>query len=140
PVPRFGDCVGPRRPSARDIDLVRAWVAAGAPEGDPRDLPPPRRFPDTWSLGPPDTVLTAEAFEVPAGERDLYRCFVIPTRFAEDRYLSAVEFVPGHRKIVHYVLTYVDATGASEALDRADPGPGYTCFGGPGFAPQGGVG
>ena len=56
-------------------------------------------------------------YEVPSSDRDIYRCFVIPTDFAEDRYLSAVEFVPGNRAIVHHVLTYLDTTGASVALD-----------------------
>jgi hypothetical protein len=141
PVPGFGEFVGSRRLADRDVELIRAWVAAGAPEGDPRDLPTPRRFPDTWSQGTPDAVLTpAEAYEVPSGDRDVYRCFVIPTTFPEDRYLSAVEFVPGNRKVVHHVLTFVDTQGRAEALDRAEPGPGYTCFGGAGFRPQGSIG
>ena len=65
---------------------------------------------------------------------------MIPTTFAEDRWVSAVQVVPGNRKIVHHVLTYLDTTGASVSLDDADPGPGYSCFGGPGFAPTGGLG
>src|SRR5262249_41639397 len=52
----------------------------------------------------------------------------------------AVEYVPGNRKVVHHLLTFLDTTGQAEALDRADPGPGYTCFGGAGFVPQGSIG
>lgn len=141
PAPGFGDFLDARRLSAAEIALVRAWVEAGAPEGDTRDLPPRRAFPETWTLGPPDVVLEpSEAFEVPAGGKDIYRCFVIPTSFPEDRYVSAVEFVPGNRKVVHHVLTYIDTGGQAEALDRAESGPGYTCFGGPGFLPRGGLG
>jgi mono/diheme cytochrome c family protein len=140
PVPGFGDFTDSRRLADADIALLRAWVEAGAPEGDPRDLPAPREFPDTWTLGAPDAVLAADVdFEVPAGDRDLYRCFVIPTSFSEDRYVSAVEFVPGNRKIVHHVLAYIDTAGQGAALARAEPGPGYTCFGGPGFLPRGGL-
>jgi mono/diheme cytochrome c family protein len=141
PVPGFGEFLDARRLSEAEVASIRDWVAAGAPEGDQNDLPPARQWPGTWTLGAPDTVLAPEgAFEVPSSDRDLYRCFVIPTRFAEDRYLSAVEFAPGNRQIVHHVLTYLDTTGASVALDQADPGLGYTCFGGPGFAPTGGIG
>jgi mono/diheme cytochrome c family protein len=141
PVPGFGDFTGSRRLGEADIALIERWVAAGAPEGDARDLPPPREFPGTWTLGTPDLVLDATAdFPVAARDHDLYRCFTIPTTFAEDRWLSAVEYVPGNRRIVHHVLTYVDTTGRSAALDDADPGPGYTCFGGPGFLPTGGLG
>ena len=141
PVPGFGDFADSRRLADADVALIRAWVDAGAPEGDPRDLPPARTFPDTWTLGAPDEILTTDLdYDVPAGDRDVYRCFAIPTRFREDRYLSSVEFVPGNRKIVHHVLTYIDTAGHAAALDRAEPGPGYTCFGGPGFSPRGGLG
>ena len=141
PVPGFGDIVGSRRLSDADIAMLRAWVAADAPEGDARDLPAPRVFPSTWTHGQPDVVIEpSEAFEVPVGADDLYRCFVIPTRFSEDRYLAATEFLPGHREIVHHVLTYLDTRGHAELLDRAEPGPGYTCFGGAGFPPVGGIG
>ena len=140
PVPGFGEFVDARRLSEAEIALIEAWVKAGAPEGDPRDLPPPRPFPATWSLGSPDLVLTPEAaFEVPASPQDLYRCFTIPTSFTEDRYVTAAEFIPGNRKVVHHLLTYIDTTGESERLDRAEPGLGYTCFGGPGFLPRGGL-
>jgi len=27
-----------------EIDIIVAWVNAGAPKGDPKDLPPPRQF------------------------------------------------------------------------------------------------
>ena len=72
PVSGFGEFVGPRRLADADVKLVRAWVEAGAPEGDPRDLPSPRAFPATWTRGEPDAVLApAKAFEVPAARDDL---------------------------------------------------------------------
>jgi hypothetical protein len=39
-VPGDGDLTGERRLSTAAIATVARWVAAGAPEGDPRDLPP----------------------------------------------------------------------------------------------------
>jgi hypothetical protein len=140
PVPGFGEFLDARGLSDSDIASVRDWVAAGAPEGTQQKAAPAPSWPQTWTLGTPDVVLAPDAYEVPSSDRDIYRCFVIPTDFAEDRYLSAVEFVPGNRAIVHHVLTYLDTTGASVALDAAEPGLGYTCFGGPGFLPTGGLG
>jgi len=64
---------------------------------------------------------------------DIYRCLVFPTNLIADRFLSALEVKPGVAAMVHHVLAYIDTTDAAESLDRADPGPGYTCFGGPGF-------
>lgn len=141
PVAGHGDFAGVRRLSDSEIALIKRWVEGDAPEGDPGDRPPPREFPSGWSLGTPDLVLSPErTFEVPAGASDLYRCFTIPTSFKEDRWVSAIEVMPGNRKIVHHVLAFIDTAGVSEKLDRAEPGLGYTCFGGPGFVPQGGLG
>src|SRR5262249_57985622 len=50
PAPGFGDFVGSRRLSEQQIDVVRAWIEAGAPEAVARDLPPPRQLPATWPL------------------------------------------------------------------------------------------
>jgi hypothetical protein len=140
PVDGFGDFLEPRRLTDAEIATLVSWIDAGAPEGDPAKLPPPRRFPTGWTLGPPDAVLEMpEPYTVAAKAADVYRCFVIPTAFPEDRWVTRVEWAPGDRKLVHHILSYVDTTDAAERLDRADPGPGYTCFGGPGFAPAGGL-
>src|SRR5688572_25722382 len=139
PVEGFGEFRHVRRLPAADMDTIERWVQAGAPEGDRKRLPSPVSFPDTWTTGEPDAVLSiGSAYTVAPRAGDVYRCFVVPTSFAEDRYVSAVEFLPGDRKIVHHVLTYIDTSEASVALDRNEPGPGYTCFGGPGFAARGG--
>ncbi len=86
PVPGFGDFVEPRRLSDLELTTLVRWIEAGAPEGDPAKRPPPLVFPEGWKLGPPDHVLEmAEMCTVPARASDVYRCFVIPTNFSEDR-------------------------------------------------------
>ena len=110
-----------------------AWAEAGTPEGDPADLPLPLSIRDDWALGTPDLVLEpADDFAIPAAGDDIYRCFVIPTKLPEDIYISAIEYRPGNRKVVHHVLSYVDTAGKARKRDEADPGPGYSCFSGPG--------
>ena len=74
----------------------------------------------------------AEDFDVPATGPDIYRCFVIPTNLPEDAYISAIEYRPGNRRVVHHLLAFVDTSGGARKQDAADPGPGYTCFSGPG--------
>jgi hypothetical protein len=82
-----------------------------------------------------------EAFTVPARTRDIYRCFTVPLRLGGDwRFIRAAEVLPGNPKVVHHVQTFLDRTGRSVELDQAEPGPGYTCFGGPGFDSPGGLG
>jgi mono/diheme cytochrome c family protein len=138
PVEGYGEFQHVRRLADGDIDLIAKWVAAGAPEGDNTKLPPPKQFASSWMLGEPDLVIEpSDSFTVPSGASDLYRCFVLPTSFKEDRYVTAAEFLPGNRQVVHHIVTYMDTTGQAEALDRAEPGLGYTCFGGPGFTGSG---
>jgi len=141
-VPGHGDFTGVRRLSDAEVDLIARWVADGATEGEPHDLPAPSKFPSGWTLGTPGAVLAMEEpFTVPPRTRDVYRCFSIPIRVPGDgRFIRASEVLPGNRKVVHHVVTFLDLTGRSVELDRAEPGPGYTCFGGPGFDSPGGLG
>jgi mono/diheme cytochrome c family protein len=126
-----------------DLDTIVRWVDAGVPEGDPAHLPPPLAFPDEWKNGEPDLALVtaAKGYKIPAGvTEDIYRCFTLPADTIADRFVTGVEIRPGNRAIVHHVLLFIDGTGASVALDRADPGPGYSMFGGVGFTPTGSLG
>ena len=132
---------GERRLSDAQIGTIKKWVDEGMPEGDPADLPPAPHYASGWRLGEPDAVVQPDAaYSVPADGDDVYRCFVIPTDYSADRYLSGLEVHPGNGKIVHHIIVYLDTTGAARERDAQDPGPGYTSFGGPGFRPSGALG
>jgi mono/diheme cytochrome c family protein len=136
PVAGYGEFRNERRLSQREIDLITRWVREGAPEGDPRDLPPPMEFPSGWRLGTPDAVLEPEAaFTVPADSGDIYRCFSIPLGLTESRYVTGIEVEPGNRSVVHHALLFQDTTGVSAQMASNDGQPGYPCFGDPGFLP-----
>jgi peroxiredoxin len=128
--------------SAQNIAILASWAEAGAPEGNPADLPPPKKFPDGWTLeGGPDLVLDIGTdFPVPAAGGDVYRCFVVPTNQPKDVYISGIEYQPGNRRVVHHVLAYVDTKGEARKKDADDPGPGYSCFSGPGVEIHGDLG
>jgi mono/diheme cytochrome c family protein len=127
--------------SREEVATLVAWAEAGAPQGDPSRAPAPRVFPEEgWELGPPDLILEIPEFHVPASGPDIYRCFVLPTGLADSRYVTAVEFRPGNRKVVHHMMSYVDATGEGRKKDAADPGPGYSCLAGPGVQVSGDLG
>jgi len=80
--------------SPRELAVLEAWSEAGAPQGDPKDMPPPLRFSTDWKLGPPDLVLEpAEEFSMAASGPDTYRCFVLPTNLASDSYISAIDSI-----------------------------------------------
>ena len=141
PEPGFGSFHDARRLRDADLKTLADWAKAGAAEGDPKDLPPAPRFPEGWQLGQPDLVLEMpEAYTVPADGRDVQRCFVIPIPIEADRTVAAVEFRPGNRKVVHHSILYLAPAGSAKSKDEADPGPGYSSFGGPGVLPSGGLG
>jgi hypothetical protein len=138
--------VGPRYKHDRSLAVAEiaalvSWAENGTPEGDSGDLPPPAKFPEDWALGTPDLVLESGVdFAIPADGKDIYRCFVIPTDLPQDQAISAIEYRPGNRRVVHHVLTYVDTSGKAREKDEADPGPGYMCFSGPGIEVHGDLG
>jgi hypothetical protein len=135
-APGFGEFANDFSLSATEIELIARWVEQGAPAGDLNHVPPHPRFRDDWAFGEPDLVIEMpEPYVVgPEGEDD-YRHFVIPYEFSEDRFVEAVDVRPGNRNTVHHVLLYGDASGKARELDAADPGPGYSRFGGVGFEP-----
>jgi hypothetical protein len=120
--------------STSDIETIKQWVDGGAPEGSKADMPPALQFTSSWTLGQPDMVLSSPEPYTPPATGDIYRCFTLPTNLPADSYVSAIDIHPGDRETVHHVIAYIDTTGDSVALDEKDPGPGYTSFGGPGFA------
>jgi mono/diheme cytochrome c family protein/thiol-disulfide isomerase/thioredoxin len=138
--------IGPKFQHSRALDdsaiaAIVAWSAAGAPLGDPAAAPAPARFPDDWVLGTPDLIVQpAEEFSIPADGADVYRCFVVPTNLPKDMYITAIEYQPANRKIVHHMLAYVDTSGEARKKDAEEPGPGYSCFSGPGVEIHGDLG
>jgi mono/diheme cytochrome c family protein len=133
-APGHGEFLDERRLADADIATIRRWVDAGMPEGDRARLPEPPRFPQGWQLGEPDLVVQmAEPFEVPADGPDVYRNFVVPLDLPADRWVSAVEFRPGARAVVHHALFFADPTGGAREADRADPRPGFSSMAGLGL-------
>lgn len=132
PAPGYGDFKDARLLTPAQIDAIVRWVDAGAPEGNPADLPAPLTFTDGWTLGTPDHVASIQEYTLPSTD-EIYRCFSIPLNLMQDRFVSAIGVRPGQRQVVHHVILFGDPSGASRALDDGEPGPGYTCFGGPGF-------
>lgn len=107
--PAFGEFANERRLTQPEIDRILAWVEQGAPEGNPKDLPPAPNFSAEWKIGRPDVVLTmAEEYTLEAGASDQYVYFRIPTNFKEDKWIQAVEFRPGNRKVVHHAVAFIE--------------------------------
>lgn len=119
-----------RRLTATQIALIRQWVAAGMPQGDPAKEPPLPTFTSDWQLGQPDLILEMpKAFTVPADGPDIYQNFVLQTGLTDERYIRAVEVKPTATGALHHILFFLDSTGGGRQLDGQNGTPGFPGFG-----------
>lgn len=95
------------------IATIVKWVDGGAPLGDPRDMPPPAKFPDPnrWELadvyGAPDLIVRSQEFTVPARGQDRWYRPTTDIVLTEPRWVRAIEIKPVNpnaKKVVHHVL------------------------------------
>ncbi len=141
--PKHGKFANDRSLTAAERETLTRWANGGAPEGDPKDLPPAPRFVEGWQLGEPDTVLQLPVeYKVPADGFVEYEYFEIPTNFTEDKWLEGLEVRPGNREVVHHVIVSTRAPQPERRPTgfRANPGmaipPGQS---GGGKEPEGAV-
>ena len=124
--PGYGEFIGHHPLSDAEIEVVQQWLADGAPEGDPRDLPARPQWTEGWQLGRPDLVVTLpQPYVLPADGTDVSRVFVLALPVDTMRYVRGLEFRPGNQKVVHHANIRIDRTPASRQLDDQDPAPGY---------------
>jgi hypothetical protein len=97
-----------------EIETIVGWVDAGAPQGDPKDMPPPATFPDPtgWQLakefGDPDLVIKSPPYTLAPRTQDKWFRPVTETGLTEPRWVRAIEIKPSFpdgRRIIHHVLT-----------------------------------
>jgi len=129
--------------SDEQVETIARWVDAGAPQGDPKDMPPPKQFPDgnSWQLEkvfgrPPDMIVKSDPYTMPAVSQDQWWKPTVDLNLTEPRWVRAVEMRPGTpagRKITHHALAHLmqnDTDPAAKNGPDDDAGPG---------AAQGGV-
>jgi hypothetical protein len=101
--PAYGHFSNDARLSAKEVNTILAWADAGAPEGNPKDLPPAPKFVEGWQLGKPDIVIDIGEDHVVTPGEDAYDHFVVNTNFKEGKWIRAAEIKPGNREVVHHV-------------------------------------
>jgi hypothetical protein len=119
-----------RQLTARELDLLAAWVDGGARVG-PRAVPPPKpAAPKGLVLEPPKAYMPRAQVGL-----DDYHCTLFQPNLREGRMVTAAHVLPGRPDIVHHVILY-EVRGAqvqaARAMNEASGGKGWTCFGGPG--------
>jgi hypothetical protein len=102
------------------VDTIVRWVAAGAPKGDPKDMPAPKVWTDDtkeWSMqakyGQPDLLVKSPEYTMPAVAQDAWWRPNTPTNLTEPRWVRAIEIRPvgkNARKITHHALAFLRQT------------------------------
>jgi len=94
-----------------EVATITKWVDAGAPMGNPADMPKPREFSslDQWHIGKPDVVISMpKPYQLPATGADQVIDVLVDPGFKEDMYVMAVETKPDTArayKVVHHATT-----------------------------------
>jgi len=111
--PWFADpCCGrfSNDPSLRpqEISTLSAWAEGGAPAGDPNDASAAPHRTEGWDIPQPDAVVEMpKPVAIPAEGDVEYTDEIVPTNFAEDKWVQASEVRPSSREHVHHAVVYI---------------------------------
>ena len=109
--------------SDQQIEKIVSWIDAGAPRGDPNDMPPAREWGngEQWNIGEPDLVVMSPKRVVPAHGPDWWGDLEVDPQLTEDRWIQAIETKPigVARRVVHHAgTTLIQPDGARESLSE----------------------
>ena len=108
--PKFGSFENERHMPESDRQLLRDWVAAGAPFGNKEEAPKPLTFVEGWNLASePDLVLemSNKPFVIPADGTVEYQYFVVDPKLEKDTWVIGAEVIPGNRSVVHHSIVFI---------------------------------
>ena len=113
--------------SQAEIETIKLWAEGGAPEGDPKAMPPAPVFTPGWKIGKPDVVIAIPTQKLAASGPDEYVYITVPTNFTEDKWVVAAELRAGNRKLVHHAHVFVvdDARKTAIEAKAKDPAAEY---------------
>jgi len=122
---------GDRSLTQKEMDTILAWVAAGSPQGNPADMPPPVQWADgnDWNYAkefgrPPDLIIKSPKYTQKAGAMDAWYKPVVDTGLTEARWVRAIEMRPSTikgRKITHHALAFLVQNDAEAKAMLSDP-------------------
>lgn len=119
-----------------EIEVIKKWVRAGMPAGRSAvSLNDSLPIPLTERAVADTSLAMQQPFTVPGDYKERSQVFVLPTGFEKDRFVEAIEFVPGNRKIVKSCTISIDTGKTATRFDGNDGNYGYSSLTGLGFIP-----
>lgn len=94
---------------ADELQTLVHWIEAGSPRGEAEadPLTTVKAASSEWQLGEPDFIVEVPAFTVPATGVLDYQNVTINLPFAEDRWIKSVQHLPGDRRVLHHLLSFI---------------------------------
>lgn len=116
--PSINHFLNARYISADELQTLVHWIDAGAPRGTGEVDPLTRINPpqSEWQLGEPDYIVEVPAFTVPATGVLDYENVTINLPFTEDKWVKSVQHIPGDRRVLHHLLSYIVPADYAEAI------------------------
>ena len=118
--------------SEEQIATIAKWVEAGAPQGDPRDMPSAKTWPSDqgWNYAErfgqgPDLVVRSTTWTQKGGANDTWWKPVVDAGVTEPRWVRAIEVRPGTvqgRKITHHANSDLLQVESGDSGQPAGPG------------------
>lgn len=105
--PNHGTFKNDARLTDAEIQTIVRWVDAGAPKGNPSDMPEAPVFTEGWRLGEPDFVINLPEVNVPAEGGDYFPDLNFTPDLPEDRWVQAIEFRPSNIEVAHHVVIFM---------------------------------
>jgi hypothetical protein len=112
----------------QQVDTIVSWVDGGAPQGDPKDLPPakPLVTDNQWQavkdgFGPPDLVIKSSEYTMAAQHQDVWYRPMSDIPLTEPRWAKLVEIRPTNlkgRRIIHHSIAYLVLNNDPDAVNR----------------------
>lgn len=109
--PKYGHFANARHMPESDKQTLREWVAGGMPFGNEKELPALYESTTSgWQLPrKPDQILVMNKtpFAVPADGVVEYQYFVVDPKFAEDKWITGAQVIPGNPAVVHHCIVFI---------------------------------
>jgi hypothetical protein len=120
----------------QQISTIVRWVDAGAPQGNPKDMPPARPLvtDNEWQgvrdgYGPPDLVIRSPEYTMAANHQDVWYRPMSDIPITEPRWARMVEIRPTTlkgRRILHHSIAYLVLNNDPEAVNTGTSTGGGT--------------
>lgn len=115
--PAHGSFANDASLTEKEIKTIVKWVDAGAPQGNPKDMPAMPTFTTGWQRGEPDAIIELPTVNVPADGYDYFPNLRFKAEVDESRWISAIEIRPSNPEVAHHVVIFMNGFGGGMGND-----------------------